>query len=185
MTDTTTVVLVDDHELVRRGVAELLEADPGIRVVGEASTVAEGARPDPRDQARRRAARRAAARRQRHRPLPGAARQVAPDVRSIMLTAYDDDEAMVAAVIADAAGYVLKDIRGSRLDRVRADGRVRALRLEPELVAAVRHRLRTARPRGSAPRGPQSAGAGGAVPHRRRPAATARSARSSRSPRRR
>jgi len=64
-------------------------------------------------------------------------------VRSIILTAYDDDEAMVAAVIADAAGYVLKDIRGSRLIecvRIVASGRSA---LEPELVHAVRHRLRS------------------------------------------
>ena len=61
-----------------------------------------------------------------------------------MLTAYDDDEAMVAAVIADAAGYVLKDIRGSRLVEVRARrSRPAAPALEPELVSAVRHRLRS------------------------------------------
>src|SRR4051812_28582971 len=107
-----TVFLVDDHELVRRGVAEMLEADPGIRVVGEAGTVEQGrgrilaTSPDVAlldvrlpdgsgiDLCR---------------DLHGAA----PDVRCVMLTAYDDDEAMVAAVIADAAGYVLKDIRGS------------------------------------------------------------------------
>jgi two-component system response regulator DevR len=142
MTRPTTVVLVDDHELVRRGVAELLEADPGIRVVGEASTVAQGRRrilatkPDVALLDVR---------------LPDGSgidlcrelRQAAPDVRSIILTAYDDDEAMVAAVIADAAGYVLKDIRGSRLVecvRTVASGRSA---LEPELVTAVRHRLRS------------------------------------------
>ena len=142
MTGPTTVVLVDDHELVRRGVAELLEADANIRVVGEAGTVAQGRRrilatqPDVALLDVR---------------LPDGSgidlcrelRESAPGVRSIILTAYDDDEAMVAAVIADAAGYVLKDIRGSRLIecvRIVASGRSA---LEPELVHAVRHRLRS------------------------------------------
>jgi len=144
MTDSpsiTRVVLVDDHELVRRGVAEMLEVDPGIRVVAEASTVAQGHRrilataPDVVLLDVR---------------LPDGSgidlcrelRVTAPDVRCIMLTAYDDDEAVTAAVIADAAGYVLKDIRGSGLidcvRRVAAGGSA----LEPALVDRVRARLR-------------------------------------------
>lgn len=141
MTDLTRVVLVDDHELVRRGVAELLEADPGIRVVGEAGTIEQGRRRilatkphiallDVR--------------------LPDGSgidlcrdlHVAAPDVRCIMLTAYDDDEAMIASVIADAAGYVLKDIRGSGLiDCVRTVASGRSA-LDPAFVAAVRERLR-------------------------------------------
>jgi DNA-binding NarL/FixJ family response regulator len=136
-----TVFLVDDHELVRRGVAEMLEADPGIRVVGEAGTVEQGrgrilaTSPDVAlldvrlpdgsgiDLCR---------------DLHGAA----PDVRCVMLTAYDDDEAMVAAVIADAAGYVLKDIRGSGLIDVVKKVAAGRSALDPGLVKAVRNRLR-------------------------------------------
>ena len=142
MTDLTTVVLVDDHELVRRGVAELLEADPRIRVVGEASTIEQGRRrilatkPDVALLDVR---------------LPDGSgidlcrdlHVAAPDVRCIMLTAYDDDEAMIASVIADAAGYVLKDIRGSGLiDCVRTVASGRSA-LDPAFVAAVRERLRS------------------------------------------
>jgi DNA-binding NarL/FixJ family response regulator len=135
------VFLVDDHELVRRGVADLLEADGHIEVVGEAASV---------EQARGRIL--------ATQPdvvlldvrLPDGSgidlcrdlRTAAPRVRCIMLTAYDDDEAMTAAVIADAAGYVLKDIRGSRLIecvRTVASGRSA---LDPALVKAVRDRLR-------------------------------------------
>jgi two-component system response regulator DevR len=141
MAGSTTVVLVDDHELVRRGVAELLEADPGIRVVGEAGTVKQGRgsilanRPDVVLLDVR---------------LPDGSgidlcrelRMTMPDVRCIMLTAYDDDEAMVAAVIADAAGYVLKDIRGSRLIECVHTVAAGRSALDPALVAAVRERLR-------------------------------------------
>ncbi len=137
----TTVFLVDDHELVRRGVADLLSADPHLVVVGEAGTIA---------QARGRIA--------ATKPdvalldvrLPDGSgidlcrelRQTMPDVRVVMLTAYDDDNAMVAAVIADAAGYVLKDIRSSGL--VACIHTVAAGRsaLDPLLVQSVRNRLR-------------------------------------------
>ena len=141
MTEPTTVFLVDDHELVRRGVAELLEADPGIRVVGEAATIEQGrgrilaTQPDVALLDVR---------------LPDGSgidlcrdlHLAAPDVRCVILTAYDDDEAMMAAVIADAAGYVLKDIRGSGL--IECVHRVASGRsaLDPELVKAVRERLR-------------------------------------------
>jgi DNA-binding NarL/FixJ family response regulator len=141
MVESITVFLVDDHELVRRGVAEMLETDPGIRVVGEAGTVEQGrgrilaTRPDVALLDVR---------------LPDGSgidlcrdlHTSAPDVRCVMLTAYDDDEAMMAAVIANAAGYVLKDIRGSGL--IECVHRVAAGRsaLDPALVKAVRDRLR-------------------------------------------
>ena len=142
MTDPITVFLVDDHELVRRGVAEMLEADPAIRVVGEAGTIEQGrgrilaTGPDVALLDVR---------------LPDGSgvdlcrdlHGLAPSVRCVMLTAYDDDEAMVSAVIADAAGYVLKDIRGSGLIEVVkrvASGRSA---LDPGLVKAVRNRLRS------------------------------------------
>ena len=141
MTDAITVFLVDDHELVRRGVAEMLEADPGIRVIGEAGSVEQGrgrilaTSPDVAlldvrlpdgsgvDLCR---------------DLHGAA----PAVRCVMLTGYDDDEALYAAVIADAAGYVLKDIRGSGLIDVIKKVATGRSALDPGLVKAVRNRLR-------------------------------------------
>jgi two-component system, NarL family, response regulator DevR len=140
--DPITVFLVDDHELVRRGVAEMLEADPAIRVVGEAGTVEQGrgrilaTSPDVALLDVR---------------LPDGSgidlcrdlHGEAPRVRCVMLTGYDDDEAMYAAVIADAAGYVLKDVRGSGLiDVVKRVAAGRSA-LDPGLVKAVRNRLRS------------------------------------------
>ncbi|WP_345762424.1 response regulator transcription factor [Diaminobutyricibacter sp. McL0608] len=108
------VFLVDDHEIVRRGIADLLDAEADLEVVGEAATVA---------QARARIA--------ATKPdvavldvrLPDGSgidvcreiRSTMPGVRCLILTAYDDDDALRAAVIAGASGYVLKDIRGGRL----------------------------------------------------------------------
>jgi two-component system response regulator DevR len=110
----TRVFLVDDHEIVRRGIAELIDRETDLEVVGEAASVRE-----------------ALARVGATRPdvvvldvrLPDgsgidlcrAIRSAHPDLPCLMLTAYDDDEASVAAVLAGAAGYVLKDIRGQNL----------------------------------------------------------------------
>jgi two-component system response regulator DevR len=141
VSDAITVFLVDDHELVRRGVAEVLEADPAIRVVGEAATV---------EQARGRilATRPRVALLDVRLPdgsgidLCRDLHTRAPGVQSVMLTGYDDDEAMYSAVLANAAGYVLKDIRGSGLvDVVKKAGSGRST-LDPALVKAVRSRLR-------------------------------------------
>ena len=118
------VFLVDDHELVRRGIAALLTAEPDIEVVGEAATAAQArgrilaTRPDVAILDVR---------------LPdGSGIDVCRDVRSqnpgvkcLILTGYDDDEAIYAAVLAGAAGYVIKDVQGSGLiDSLRkvADG---------------------------------------------------------------
>ena len=108
------VFLVDDHEIVRRGVAELINAEADLEVVGEAGTA-------------RSAIGRIAA------TLPDVAvldvrlpdgsgievcrsiRSAHPSVHCLMLTAYDDDEASYMAVLAGASGYVLKDIRGQSL----------------------------------------------------------------------
>ena len=85
-----------------------------------------------------------------------------------MLTAYDDDEAMMSAVIANAAGYVLKDIRGSGLvDVVKKVASGRSA-LDPALVRVVRDRLSAATGRRSPAGLPEPARAGGARPDRRR-----------------
>jgi DNA-binding NarL/FixJ family response regulator len=109
-----TVFLVDDHEIVRRGVADLINAETDLEVVGEASTV--------RQALGRIAATRPAVAVLDVRLPDGSGIDLCRDIRSahpevacLMLTAYDDDEASYAAVLAGAAGYVLKDIRGQGL----------------------------------------------------------------------
>jgi two-component system response regulator DevR len=113
------VFLLDDHEIVRRGLAELLDAEPDMEVVGEASTA---------HQAVGRIAATAphVAILDVHLPDGNGIdvcrdlRSTQPHVRCLMLTAFDDDQAASAAVIAGASGYVVKDIRGHRLiDSVR------------------------------------------------------------------
>ena len=108
------VFLLDDHEIVRQGVSALLEAEPDIRVVGEAGTAAAAlariaaARPDVAVLDVR---------------LPdgdGTAvcreiRARMPDVACLMLTAYDDDWAFRDSIMAGCAGYVLKQIRSTNL----------------------------------------------------------------------
>ena len=109
-----TVFLVDDHEMVRRGVADLLESSSEITVVGEASTAAQA-------RARIPATRPDVVLMDVHLP-DGSGIDVCrdlhatdPDMRCIILTAFNDDEAIYAAVIAGATGYLLKDVRGSGL----------------------------------------------------------------------
>jgi len=108
------VFLVDDHEIVRRGVAEVLEEDPAITVAGEAGSVAEAlarvpaVRPDVVVVDMR---------------LPdgnGAdvcrlLRARVPGIRSLVLTSYADEDAVAAAVRAGASGYLLKQVRGPAL----------------------------------------------------------------------
>ena len=124
------VFLLDDHEVVRRGVRELLEAEDDIEVVGEADT-----------------AERALARIPATRPdvaildvrLPdGDGIAVCREIRSdhgeiacLMLTSFSDDEALVQAIVAGASGYLLKQIRGNDIvDAVRAVARGESL-LDP------------------------------------------------------
>ncbi len=136
------VFLVEDHELVRRGISELLGAERGIDVVGEAGTAAQAllriaaTRPDVALLDVR---------------LPDGSgidvcreiRVSNPEVRCVILTAYDDEEALYAAVIAGASGYVLKDVRGSGLiEAVRAVALGRSL-LDPSLKDKVTHRIRS------------------------------------------
>ena len=133
------VYLVDDHEVVRRGLREFLE-DAGIEVVGTSGSAVEAIkritalRPDVAILDGR---------------LPdGSGNDVCRDVRSrdpriacLILTAYDDDEALLGAIMAGAAGYVLKTIAG--IDLVGAVRRVGAGQslLDPELTARVLARL--------------------------------------------
>ena len=134
------VFLLDDHELVRRGISALLGAEVDIEVVGEASTAAQAigriraTTPDVAVLDVR---------------LPdGSGIDVCRDIRSslpgtrcLMLTGYDDDEAIYAAVLAGASGYVIKDIRGSGLvDSVRAIAAGRSL-LDPALNQRVVERI--------------------------------------------
>ncbi len=108
------VFLLDDHEMVRRGVRELLEGEGDIEVVGEAATAAEAlARvPAVRPQVAVLDVR-----------LPDGdgvsvcrdLRSQFPDLACLMLTSFSDDDALLGAVMAGAAGYVLKDIRGGDL----------------------------------------------------------------------
>jgi DNA-binding NarL/FixJ family response regulator len=104
--DRVTVFLLDDHEIVRRGVRDLLEAEDGV-VVGEASTedeaVLDGRLQDGDGITACREIR------SRH-----------PRTACLMLTSFADDEALFQAIMAGAAGYVLKQIRSSDLvDAVR------------------------------------------------------------------
>lgn len=135
------VFLLDDHEIVRRGVRELLEAEADIEVVGEAGTAGEalarvtGCRPDVAVLDVR---------------LPDGdgvsvcreLRSANPALACLMLTSFADDEALFDAILAGAAGYVLKQIRGADLvgavRTVAAGGSL----LDPRATAAVMHRLR-------------------------------------------
>ncbi|NMM89581.1 DNA-binding response regulator [Rhodococcus sp. SRB_17] len=136
------VFLVDDHEVVRRGLAELLDDDPELRVVGEASNYAH-----------------AIAR------IPALDPDVAvldvrlpdgngielcrellsklPGLRCLILTSFEDDQAMLDAILAGASGYVVKDIRGLDLTRaVRDVGSGKSL-LDNRAAAALMAKLRT------------------------------------------
>ena len=135
------VFLLDDHEIVRRGVHDLLEAETDITVVGEAAT-AESAlaripalKPDVAVLDVR---------------LPDGngvdvcrdIRSKMPEVACLMLTSFGDDEALFDAIMAGAAGYVLKQIRGTDLvGAVRTIASGRSL-LDPEAASRVMQRMR-------------------------------------------
>lgn len=129
----TAVFLVDDHEMVRRGVAAVIQATPDLEVVGEAGGCRE-------------ATRRIAATLPDvvvldvHLPdgsgidLCRAIRQKHPGMRCLILTAYDDDDAVIAAVMAGADGHLLKTVRAADLpEAVRAVAAGRRL-LDPATV---------------------------------------------------
>src|SRR5204862_515732 len=135
------VFLLDDHEIVRRGVRDVLEADPDITVIGEAGT-AESAL------ARIPALKPDVAVLDVRRPDGNGVtvcreiRSKMPEVACLMLTSYGDDEALFDAIMAGAAGYVLKQIRGTDLvGAVRTVASGRSL-LDPEAAARVMRRMR-------------------------------------------
>ncbi|SCF45718.1 two component transcriptional regulator, LuxR family [Micromonospora matsumotoense] len=134
--------LLDDHEVVRRGLADLLQSSGDIEVVGESGSAQEAARRIPalRPDVAILDAR-----------LPdGNGIDVCRDVRAVdssikglILTSYEDDEALFAAIMAGAAGYVLKQIRGTDLvDAVRRVAAGQSL-LDPAITTRVLERIRS------------------------------------------
>ncbi|MEU5720244.1 response regulator transcription factor [Micromonospora sp. NPDC047738] len=136
------VFLLDDHEVVRRGLADLLTSSGDIEVVGESGSAQEAARRIPAlhpDVAILDAR------------LPdGNGIDVCRDIRAVdssikglILTSYEDDEALFAAIMAGAAGYVLKQIRGTDLvDAVRRVAAGQSL-LDPAITTRVLERIRS------------------------------------------
>ncbi|MFE9996022.1 response regulator [Streptomyces avermitilis] len=136
-----TVFLLDDHEVVRRGVHDLLSGEDGVEVVGEAGTAADAlaripaTHPDVAVLDVR---------------LPdGSGVEVCREIRSqndavkcLMLTSYADDEALFDAIMAGASGYVLKAIRGSELLAAVRDVAAGKSLLDPVATARVLERLR-------------------------------------------
>jgi len=135
------VFVLDDHEVVRRGLQELLESGGDITVVGESGLAAEATRRIP-------ALRPHVALLDGRLP-DGSGVDVCRDIRSrhpeiavLILTSYDDDEALFAAIMAGAAGYVLKEIKGSDLvNAVRQVAAGNSL-IDPSLTARVLERVR-------------------------------------------
>ena len=138
-----TVFLVDDHEVVRRGLIDLLGSDPDLEVIGEAGTAAQAMaqipalRPDVAVLDVR---------------LPDGngielcrdLLSAMPDLRCLMLTSFTYDEAMLDAILAGASGYVVKDIKGMELARaIKEVGAGRSL-LDNRAAAALMSKLRGA-----------------------------------------
>ena len=137
----TTLLVVDDHEVVRQGLVALLDRRAGFQVVAEAGTAA-----DAVEQARR------------YRPnlvvmdvrLPDGSgieacreiRSELPETRVVMLTSYPDEDAVLAAIVAGASGYLLKQVRArdlvAALETVAAGGSL----LDPAVTGKVLDRMR-------------------------------------------
>jgi len=135
------ILLVDDHEVVRKGLKSLLDSQDDMEVVGEAGTVADAVKRVGFDE-----------------PeivvldvrLPDGSgveacreiRQRFPDVNVLMLTSFADEEALLSAIIAGASGYVLKRIQGTELiDSIRRVSRGESL-LDPEMTQKLFKKLR-------------------------------------------
>src|SRR4029453_15434248 len=108
------VFLLDDHEVVRRGLADLLHAAGDIEVVGESGSAQEAARRIP---ALRPDVAVLDARLPDGRGIDVCreVRSADPGIKALILTSYQDDEALFSAIMAGAAGYVLKQIKGTDL----------------------------------------------------------------------
>jgi two-component system response regulator DevR len=139
------IFLLDDHEVVRRGIAELLAAVPGFEIVGEAGTAEQAltrvlaCKPDVAVLDAR---------------LPdGSGIDVCREIRSalpstycLILTSYDDHDAVLASVLAGASGYVLKEVRTSGLvDAITQAALGRSL-IDPGVIAQVMDRVRQGTP---------------------------------------
>ncbi|MEU5796064.1 response regulator transcription factor [Streptomyces sp. NPDC047813] len=139
--DPIRVFLLDDHEVVRRGLADLLDAEPDISVVGDADTAAHALVRGPA-----------------LRPhvavldvrLPDGdgisvcreLRNRMPELACLMLTSFDDEDALLDAIMAGASGYVLKQIKGSDLvSAVRTVASGQSM-LDPETTARLMRSLR-------------------------------------------
>ena len=137
------VFLVDDHEVVRRGLADLLASDPELEIVGDAGSVSEAKvriaalKPDVAVLDVR---------------LPdGSGIELCrdllsdlPDLRCLMLTSFTSDEAMLEAILAGASGYVVKDIRGMELAQAIKDVGAGKSLLDNRAAAALMAKLRGA-----------------------------------------
>jgi len=136
------VFLLDDHEVVRQGLKAMLDAEPDMEVVGEASTASEAMarvpalRPDVAVLDVR---------------LPDGdgisvcrdLKSQLPDLACLMLTSFGDDDALFSAIMAGASGYVLKQIRGNDLvGAVRTVGRGESL-LDPTATGRLLQRMRS------------------------------------------
>jgi two-component system response regulator DevR len=119
------VFLLDDHEIVRRGIRELLEAEGDIVVAILDGRLPDGSGIDVcRD-----------------------VRSVDPAIKALILTSYDDDDALFAAIMAGAAGYILKQVRGNDfVDTVRRVAAGQST-LDPSVTAQVLERVRTGPPK--------------------------------------
>ena len=144
-TEPIRVFLLDDHEVVRRGLHDLLESEGDIEIVGESGSAREATaripalRPDVAVLDAR---------------LPDGSgidvcrdvRSTDPSIKALILTSYDDDEALFAAIMAGAAGYVLKQIgAGDLVDSVRRVAAGQSL-IDPQLMAKVLERVRSGPP---------------------------------------
>jgi DNA-binding NarL/FixJ family response regulator len=143
--DPIRVFLLDDHEVVRRGLCELLERDGDIKVVGEAADVAEAVRRYP-------AARPDVAVLDAQLPDGSGVdvcrriKETDPDIAVVILTSYEDDAMLFAAIEAGAAGFLLKQVRGNDLvDGVRRLAAGGSL-LDARMTGAVLERLRKGPP---------------------------------------
>ncbi|MEE9176939.1 MAG: response regulator transcription factor [Acidimicrobiia bacterium] len=140
--DPIRIVLIDDHEVVRAGIKAMIDAQDDMEVVGEAGTAEDGVRRVGYDE-----------------PdvvvldvrLPDGSgvescrdiRTRFPDVKVLMLTSFAEEEALLAAILAGASGYVLKRVKGTDLvNDIRRVGAGESL-LDPEMTEKLFERLRS------------------------------------------